>query len=111
MHRARSRRKRLQQARLRGCRLAGAALHAQHGAGNRGDKTMVTTMQRASGAERGTTSSLIASDRLEGTAVYDARGQRIGKVERLVIDKPGGRVVYAVLSFGGFLGVGANHYP
>ena len=72
---------------------------------------MVTTMQRASATERGTTSSLIASDRVEGTAVYDAQGKRIGKVEHLVIDKSGGRVVYAVLSFGGFLGIGANHYP
>jgi sporulation protein YlmC with PRC-barrel domain len=72
---------------------------------------MVTTMQRAPLTERGTTSSLIASDRVEGTAVYDARGKRIGKVERLVIDKASGRVAYAVLSFGGFLGVGADHYP
>lgn len=72
---------------------------------------MVTTMQRASATERGTTPSLIASDRVEGTAVYDAQGKRIGKVEHLVIDKSGGRVIYAVLSFGGFLGIGANHYP
>jgi sporulation protein YlmC with PRC-barrel domain len=72
---------------------------------------MVTTMQRAPMTEDGTTSSLIASDRVEGTAVYDANGKRIGKVERLVIDKAGGRVVYAVLSFGGFLGIGADHYP
>jgi sporulation protein YlmC with PRC-barrel domain len=72
---------------------------------------MVTTTQRASATERGTTSSLIASDRVEGTAVYDAQGKRIGKVEHLVIDKSGGRVIYAVLSFGGFLGIGANHYP
>jgi sporulation protein YlmC with PRC-barrel domain len=72
---------------------------------------MVTTMQPAPLTERGTTSSLIASDRVEGTAVYDARGKRIGKVERLVIDKAGGRVAYAVLSFGGFLGIGADHYP
>src|ERR1700730_11759498 len=79
--------------------------------GNRGDDNMVTTMQRASATERETTSSLIASDRVEGTAVYDAQGKRIGKIEHLVIDKSGGRVVYAVLSFGGFLGIGANHYP
>jgi sporulation protein YlmC with PRC-barrel domain len=72
---------------------------------------MVTTMQRARATERETTSSLIASDRVEGTAVYDAQGKRIGKVEQLVIDKAGGYVAYAVLSFGGFLGIGANHYP
>jgi hypothetical protein len=52
--------------------------------------------------------SLIASDRVEGTAVYNAK--RIGKVERLVIDKASGCVAYVVLSFGGFLGIGADHY-
>jgi sporulation protein YlmC with PRC-barrel domain len=72
---------------------------------------MATTMQRPPMTEHGTTSALIASDRVEGTAVYDAHGKRIGKVERLVIDRAGGRVDYAVLSFGGFLGIGADHYP
>ena len=72
---------------------------------------MVTSTQRAPVTERGTTSSLIASDRVEGTAVYDAHGKRIGKVERLMIDKASGRVAYGVLSFGGFLGIGAEHYP
>jgi|tagenome__1003787_1003787.scaffolds.fasta_scaffold20990109_9 sporulation protein YlmC with PRC-barrel domain len=72
---------------------------------------MVSTMPRASTTERETASSLIASDRVEGTAVYDAQGTRIGKVERLVIEKASGRIAYAVLSFGGFLGIGANHYP
>ena len=70
---------------------------------------MVTTMQRAPMTEQ-ETSSLIASDRVEGTAVYDADRKRIGKVERLVIDKASGCVAYAVLSFGGFLGIGADHY-
>jgi sporulation protein YlmC with PRC-barrel domain len=72
---------------------------------------MVATTQRAATTERATMSSLIASDRVEGTVVYDARGKRIGKVERLVIDKARGCVTYAVLSFGGFLGIGADHYP
>jgi hypothetical protein len=82
------------------------------GAGNQGDDIMATTMQRAPMTEHGTTSSsLIASDRVEATAVHDARGKRIGKVERLVIDKASGRVAYAILSFGGFLGIAADHYP
>jgi PRC-barrel domain protein len=72
---------------------------------------MMTTMQRTPMTEQGTTSSLIASDRVEGAAVYDAHGKRIGKVERLVIDKASGSVAYAILSFGGFLGIGADHYP
>jgi sporulation protein YlmC with PRC-barrel domain len=53
---------------------------------------------------------LIESDRVEGTAVYDRSGKRIGTVERVMIDKINGRVAYAVMSFGGFFGVGANEY-
>lgn len=57
------------------------------------------------------TSTLIASDRVEGTRVYGADGKHIGHVERVMIEKRGGRVAYAVLSFGGFLGMGEDHYP
>jgi sporulation protein YlmC with PRC-barrel domain len=53
---------------------------------------------------------LIESDRVEGTAVYDPSGKRIGTVERVMIDKISGRVAYAVMSFGGFFGVGASEY-
>src|SRR5436853_7857836 len=51
---------------------------------------------------------LIETDRIEGTAVYDANGKQIGTVKRLVIEKVSGHVVYAVTAFGGFLGVGAG---
>ncbi|MGC1572096.1 MAG: PRC-barrel domain-containing protein, partial [Pseudolabrys sp.] len=37
--------------------------------------------------------------------------EKIGSIERVMIDKISGKVVYAVLSFGGFLGVGENYYP
>ncbi|ANM08959.1 photosystem reaction center subunit H [Rhizobium leguminosarum bv. trifolii] len=57
------------------------------------------------------THSLIASDRVEGTRVYGADGRHIGSIERLIIGKLDGRVAYAVLSFGGFLGIGHDHYP
>ena len=53
---------------------------------------------------------LIESDHIEGTAVYDASGKRIGKIRRLVIEKVSGHVVYAVTAFGGFLGVGAQFH-
>ena len=55
--------------------------------------------------------SLIASDRIEGTAVRRPNGDRIGHIERLMIDKISGKVSYAVLSFGGFLGMGAHLVP
>ena len=54
---------------------------------------------------------LIASDRVEGTAVRRPNGDRIGYIERLMIDKISGRVSYAVLGVGGFLGMGANLLP
>jgi hypothetical protein len=57
------------------------------------------------------TSSLIGSDKVEGTAVYGANDTKIGSIERVMIDKISGRVSYAVLSFGGFLGIGHDHYP
>ena len=54
---------------------------------------------------------LIASDRVEGTAVRRPNGDRIGHIERLMIDKVSGKVSYAILSFGGFLGMGTNLLP
>ena len=55
--------------------------------------------------------TLIASDRVEGTAVRRPNGEKIGQIERLMIDKTTGKVSYAILSFGGFLGLGANFLP
>jgi hypothetical protein len=57
------------------------------------------------------TFSLIGSDKVEGTNVYDPDGQKIGYIERVMIDKISGKVSYAVLSFGGLLGIGDDHYP
>ena len=55
--------------------------------------------------------NLIGSDKVEGTAVFGADSQKIGTIERVMIDKVSGRVSYAVLGFGGFLGIGHDHYP
>ena len=55
--------------------------------------------------------NLIGSDKVEGTAVYGADRTKIGSIERVMIDKQSGKVSYAVLSFGGFLGIGDDHYP
>lgn len=57
------------------------------------------------------TVSLIGSDKVEGTAVYGLNGNHIGSVERVMIDKRSGKVAYAVMSFGGFLGIGQDYYP
>ena len=55
--------------------------------------------------------NLIGSDKVEGTAVYGAGDTKIGSIERVMIDKMSGKVAYAVLSFGGFLGMGEDYYP
>jgi hypothetical protein len=57
------------------------------------------------------THDLIASDKVEGTKVYDLAGEHIGSVHRLLIEKRSGKVSYAVLGFGGFLGMGEDHCP
>lgn len=54
---------------------------------------------------------LIASDRVERTAVRRSDGTKVGSIERVMIDKVSGKVAYAVLSFGGFMGVGVKHIP
>ena len=74
---------------------------------------MTSTQTDSGRAEipREETASLIASDKVEGTAVYGPDGDKIGRIENLMIDKYTGKVAYAVLSFGGFLGMGSDHYP
>jgi hypothetical protein len=53
---------------------------------------------------------VIESDRVEGTAVFDLQGHRIGTIKRLLIEKVSGRVVYVDVTFGGFLGLGVHHH-
>jgi hypothetical protein len=57
------------------------------------------------------TASLIGSDKVEGTPVMRSNGEKIGTIERVMIDKMTGKVAYAVMSFGGFLGIGEDYYP
>jgi hypothetical protein len=59
---------------------------------------------------KSTDGTLIGSDRVEGTKLFDPAGKHIGTVKRLVIDKVSGRVAYVIASFGGYLGMGAREY-
>jgi hypothetical protein len=54
---------------------------------------------------------LIASDKVEGTKVRRPNGQTVGEIMRVMIEKRTGQVAYAVMSFGGFLGIGSDFYP
>jgi PRC-barrel domain protein len=73
--------------------------------------TIHTDTNRDREVPRDETAFLIASDKVEGTAVYGPDADKIGRIENLMIDKMSGRVAYAVLTFGGFLGMGNDYYP
>src|SRR6202048_2045313 len=57
------------------------------------------------------TDRLISSDKVVGTTVYNLQGEHLGSVYNLMVDKSSGRVAYAVMSFGGFLGMGESYHP
>jgi hypothetical protein len=61
--------------------------------------------------DRRETANLIGSDKVQGTPVYRSNGERVGTIERVMIDKLSGKVAYAVMSFGGFMGIGEDYYP
>jgi sporulation protein YlmC with PRC-barrel domain len=52
-----------------------------------------------------TTGSLIAASKVNGTSVYDRAGEKLGSIYDVMIDKTSGKTAYAIMSFGGFLGV------
>jgi hypothetical protein len=58
-----------------------------------------------------TSGTLIAAEKVNGTNVYDLAGDKLGSVDDIMIDKVSGRAIYAVMSFGGFLGVGEKFHP
>jgi sporulation protein YlmC with PRC-barrel domain len=55
--------------------------------------------------------NVISSSDVEGTAVYNTAGEKLGSIDDLMIDKLSGQVQYAVMEFGGFLGMGSDRYP
>jgi hypothetical protein len=57
------------------------------------------------------TGTLIGADKVAGTSVYNAEGETLGSIHDIMIDKHSGRVAYAVMSFGGFLGLGSDYHP
>ena len=55
------------------------------------------------------TTRLISSDKVEGTPVRRSDGDKIGTIEHVMLDKLSGRIAYAAMSFGGFLGMGSEY--
>ncbi len=54
---------------------------------------------------------LIGAKQVQGATVYNTGLEKLGSIEDVMIDKSAGRIAYAVLSFGGFLGIGDRYYP
>lgn len=69
------------------------------------------TQDTAARTDTVSTHRLIASNRVEGTAVYNREGEKLGRIEYFMSDKKSGRAEYAVMSFGGLFGLGDHHYP
>ena len=68
-------------------------------------------LDRSGPLARDESHDLISSDRVDGTPVLATDGERIGHIDHLMIGKRSGRVEYAVMNFGGFLGIGEKHHP
>lgn len=75
---------------------------------------MATTQARSSdhldNQAQSTAGSIIAADQVEGTNVYNRAGEKLGTVDHVMIDKRSGKVAYAIMSFGGFLGIGESYH-
>ncbi len=67
--------------------------------------------QMRSGTTMDETAGLISSDKVEGTTVFNHQNERLGSIKKIMIDKTSGQARYAVMSFGGFMGMGEDHYP
>ncbi|MBV9554490.1 MAG: PRC-barrel domain-containing protein [Alphaproteobacteria bacterium] len=57
------------------------------------------------------TVNLISADKVTGTAVYNRQGDKLGSVYDVMLNKRTGQVAYAIMSFGGFLGMGESYHP
>lgn len=88
------------------------------GGGAKGGRDMERDRSRGYGADDHRdglpieeTSRLIASNKVEGTAVYGRDGHRLGSIYNFMVDKLSGKVEYAVMRYGGMLGMGQRYYP
>ena len=89
------------------------ARHTDEAAGAEGRRQQDRTFRDGAG-DNGDDSAmhpLIPAKRVNGSAVFNQAGEKIGEVEDLAVDKRSGKIAYAILSFGGFMGMGEKHQP
>jgi hypothetical protein len=55
--------------------------------------------------------SLIAASQVNGTSVYNLKGEKLGSIYDVILRKETGTAEYAIMSFGGFLGIGDTYHP
>ena len=55
--------------------------------------------------------SMISSGDVNGTDVFSTNGEKVGHIDHLMIDRQSGKVAFAVMNFGGFLGIGQDEHP
>jgi hypothetical protein len=58
-----------------------------------------------------TSGRLIAASQVNGTTVYNRVGEKLGGIHDVMFDKMSGKAEYAIMSFGGFLGMGDRYHP
>jgi hypothetical protein len=56
-------------------------------------------------------SRLIAGSKVDGNAVYELAGEKLGIIKEIYFEKPSGKVEFAALTFGGALGAGEKFHP
>lgn len=57
------------------------------------------------------TRTLVAADKVQGAKIYTATGDNLGSIEDIMIEEKSGNIAYAIMSFGGFLGIGGKYHP
>jgi len=75
------------------------------------EEPFMTLIDTASPSMPRSSNPLIAGARVAGTAVYNSAGEHLGEIYDVMLDKRTGKVAYAIMSFGGFLGLGEKYHP
>lgn len=81
------------------------------GGERRGRNMTIAFMHAERRAETHDHAALISSAKVQGSNVYRLNGERVGRIEHMMIDKVSGRIAYVVMSAGGFMGQGLDYYP
>jgi hypothetical protein len=57
------------------------------------------------------TGRLTTASGVRGSTVFNAALEELGRIEDIIIEEPAGHIAFAIVHTGGFLGIGARHYP